>query len=141
MTFKKNLVMSGMFMPRPPRFIRDSSLIKAIYIYLRPPCSYPACGIRSSKHYFCFIGCATIRGLCVVLVACLAGNYCFIEVFSTFFNSFNAHIHLTLFQNLKSKTFFMNGKFNFNKFLFYYFLLFVCECKLQKFTMTGSSNF
>jgi hypothetical protein len=35
----------------------------------------------------------------------------------------------------------MNGKFNFNKFLFYYFLLFVCECKLQKFTMTGSSNF
>jgi hypothetical protein len=35
----------------------------------------------------------------------------------------------------------MNGKFNFNKFLFYYFLLLVCECKLQKFTMTGSSNF
>jgi hypothetical protein len=103
--------------------------------------SYPACRIRSSKHYFCFIGCATIRGLCVVVVACLAGNYCFIEVFSTFFNSFNAHIHLTLFQNLKSKTFFMNGQFNFNKFLFYYFLLFVCECKLQKFTMTGSSNF
>jgi hypothetical protein len=100
-----------------------------------------ACRIRSSRHNFCFIGCATIRGLCVVLVACLAGNYCFIDVFSTFFNSFNAHIHVTPFQNLKSKRFFMNGKFNFNNFLFYNFFLFVCECKLQKFTMTGSSNF
>jgi hypothetical protein len=102
---------------RPPRFI-------SIRVHKRLV-SYPACRIRSSRHYFCFIGCATIRGLCVVLVACLAGNYCFIDVFSTFFNSFNAHIHLTPFQNLKSKRFFMNGKFNFNNFLFYNFF-FIC---------------